>query len=263
MFPFLDLQIIQIPMYGLCIVAGILSGGFLAWRLTVHQNINFLDFIIISSVTILFGFIFAKLLYILISFPAKKFFIILFKMLFSSDTSSDSVLSINSGFVFYGGLIGGIPGYFVGTKIAQCKPDDFSDIFAVIIPFVHFFGRLGCFCAGCCYGIAYEGFCSVHYKNPLSDVALNIGIFPVQLVEALLLLILSLILFSIFKQNRAKKLLLYIYLFSYSIIRFFLEYVRGDVARGHFSIFSLSQWISFFVFAISFFIFLKKLQKNI
>ncbi|MCF0260881.1 MAG: prolipoprotein diacylglyceryl transferase, partial [Erysipelotrichaceae bacterium] len=39
------------------------------------------------------------------------------------------------------------------------------------------------------------------------------------------------------------------YLILYSIGRFFAEYLRGDLIRGHAGIFSTSQWISLLILA--------------
>ena len=80
-------------------------------------------------------------------------------MLPSLSNSNSNLLG--SGFVFYGGLFGGILGYYLGVKIAKCNFSDFVSFFVFIVPLVHGFGRIGCFCAGCCYGIPYEGFFSV------------------------------------------------------------------------------------------------------
>jgi len=158
---------------------------------------------------------------------------------------------ISGGFVFYGGLIGGSLGYLLGCKIARCHPRDLLNIFAFVIPFIHAFGRLGCFCAGCCYGIPYNGPLALHYKAPVSDAPLNTGLFPVQLLEAFLLMLFALVLlFLLLKKREAvasKNLFLY-YLIYYSILRFFLEYLRSDPARGYLWIFSTSQWISLALF---------------
>ena len=48
-----------------------------------------------------------------------------------------------------------------------------------------------------------------------------------------------------------KKVTIFYYTGFYSVVRFCLEYLRGDVVRGGFWIFSTSQWISIFIFLIS------------
>lgn len=244
MLPFLHLFGLQIPMYGLCIVIGILCSGTISYFFCKKYNKNFYDFIIVATLIIATGFVFAKVLFLLVEFPLKEIPNILFDML----TNPDSNL-LASGFVFYGGLFGGILGNYLGTKIAKCKFSEFISFFAFIVPLVHGFGRIGCFCAGCCYGIPYEGIFSVCYKNPVSSVATGIGIFPVQLLEAFLMIAFAIVV--IIFLAKGKKISFIFYLIYYSICRFFLEYLRYDSERGYFLWFSTSQWISIFIFVIA------------
>ena len=61
---------------------------------------------------------------------------------------------INSGgWVVYGGILGGI---FGGWVYCRMKKLDFPAYFNMLIPTVvlaQAFGRIGCFFAGCCYGV--------------------------------------------------------------------------------------------------------------
>ncbi|MGB9628203.1 MAG: prolipoprotein diacylglyceryl transferase family protein, partial [Thermodesulfobacteriota bacterium] len=47
-----------------------------------------------------------------------------------------------------------------------------------------FFGRLGCFSAGCCYGRKTSLPWAVVFKDPNSLAPLNVSLHPVQLYEA-------------------------------------------------------------------------------
>lgn len=240
-FPFINLGFIKLPLYGLCIVTGILSGGAISYKLCSRLNKNFYDFIIISAVVTLFGFLFAKLLYLLTAFPVKKFFQVLWLMLRHPISSG----LIETGFVFYGGLIGGTLGYFAGIKIARCTFRDFLNLFAFVIPYIHAWGRVGCFCAGCCYGIHYDGPLAVHYTNPVSDVVCGPGIFPVQLLEALLLFAFAIVILILLLRGRGKNNLLFLwYALYYSIVRFCLEFLRGDEARGQLQLGAISLSVS-------------------
>ncbi|MBQ9625007.1 MAG: prolipoprotein diacylglyceryl transferase, partial [Clostridia bacterium] len=54
-----------------------------------------------------------------------------------------------------------------------------------------------------------------------------------------------------------------VYLIAYSILRFCMEFLRYDNARGFFLFFSTSQWISIFMFLFSFIIiFLRKTKSR-
>lgn len=220
MFPFIQIFHLKIPMYGLCIASGIFFGSLLSFFLTKRENQNFYDFIVIATLTFAFAFVFAKLLYIFVSFPKSQFFKILLKTIISPKNFS-------GGFVFYGGLIGGIFGYIVGCKIVHLPLKNFVNIFAVAIPLIHAFGRIGCFCAGCCYGV---------------------GGFPVQLLESSLLFLLSAFLLILFLKKCQFVFLLYF--FIYAVMRFFLEFLRADTERGFFLSLSTSQIISIAILII-------------
>ena len=223
-----------------------MSGGAICKSLCKRLQKNYYDFIIVAAIVTAFGFVFAKLLYLLTAFPVSSFFRVLAVMVTNPIKSG----LMSSGFVFYGGLIGGVLGYVAGIKIARTSFRDFLNIFAFVIPYIHAWGRVGCFCAGCCYGIPYEGPLAVHYSNPVSDVACGPGIFPVQILEALLLFAFA---FSVLVLLLQKKELPFfpIYLLYYSVVRFALEYLRDDSGRGFIGPLSVSQLISIFVFIIS------------
>ncbi len=217
---------------------GVVVGSLVAIPLTKYKKLNYYDYIIVTACTGGLGLMFAKILFIIQSYPLSEFFIQLIK--------------VDSGYVFYGGLIGAIPGYIIGVKIAKCGLLDFADIYGCLIPLAHSFGRLGCFCAGCCYGIRYDGLFAIHYHNPLSSVAIDVGIFPVQLLEAVLLLMIFFITILLFYHYQYKMTCLVFYLISYSIIRFCVEFLRGDIERHflrlpYFTL-STSQVISICIF---------------
>ena len=152
---------------------------------------------------------------------------------------------IKSGIVFYGGLFGFISFFHLGYYIIfRKKPVGYDDVLAVIIPLFHFWGRIGCFFAGCCYGIKTNSFLAIRYTNRINGVITTANRFPSQLVEAMLNILLFIMLLCLFTKNKFKDKLLYVYLLSYAIIRFTLEFFRGDVHRGIYGVLSTSQYIS-------------------
>jgi phosphatidylglycerol---prolipoprotein diacylglyceryl transferase len=260
MLPFINLGFIKIPLYGLCIVLGIFSGAFIVFRGCKKKGKDFYSFIIIAALVTFFSFIGAKLLFLVITYPLKDIPKIIFYMLFKPKQTQ-----LGEGFVFYGGLIFGCFGYFLGSLISKCKINYFFEELTFLIPWCHAFGRLGCFCGGCCYGILYDGPFAVYYHNPITNVPPDTGIFPVQLLESLLMFIFALIM--IFRYFKGKKVSVIFYVLYYSVTRFFLEYLRGDAERKIYGAFSTSQWISIFLFVLAcgvlvFMIFRKRKNKN-
>ena len=88
-----------------------------------------------------------------------------------------------SGFVVFGGIIGGaltIYGY------CKWKKMDFWSYLDLMIPSVALaqgFGRIGCFLAGCCYGKETDFFLGIYYSEAGAVV------HPTQLYEAAFLLL--------------------------------------------------------------------------
>ena len=95
MFPFINLGFIQLPMYGLMILLGLIVAFFIAKYLIKVKSLQILDFIIIAALTICFGFVGAKVLYLFVSVPLKDIIDTLIDLLFVPENSQ-----IQSGFVF-------------------------------------------------------------------------------------------------------------------------------------------------------------------
>ena len=90
------------------------------------------------------------------------------------------------------------------------------------------------------------------YTNSLAPEANGVSRFPVQLVEAAANFLLAICMLWLFHKKKLKKgRLILVYGLSYPVIRFILEFWRGDQIRGIFFGLSTSQWISLAVFAIS------------
>lgn len=161
------------------------------------------------------------------------------------------LVSAFGGMVFYGGFLGGLLGLSVFARFSSCNSREyFFDLYAVITPLFHVFGRIGCFLGGCCYGIE-SSFGFTVTGNTLVPELNGVCRFPVQLVEAACNLVLFLILLILFHSERHSKRLTYIYMLMYSPIRFCLEFLRGDAIRGIWMGLSTSQWISLILFVIA------------
>ncbi len=136
------------------------------------------------------------------------------------------------GLVFYGGLLLAIPVALWYMKKHRLDIWGTTDIFAPSIAIGHAIGRLGCFSAGCCYGKVSEAPWAVTFLHPESLARTGIPLHPVQLYESLGELAIFLILVALRKHRSYKGQLLLIYLFLYSVLRFTVEFFRGDAARG-------------------------------
>lgn len=136
------------------------------------------------------------------------------------------------GFVFYGGLLGGL----LYLLFYRWKFGLSAELLWPILPaltFGHAVGRIGCLLAGCCYGAPTNWVWGIYLHN--------IHRHPTQIIEVLGLVILGLYLLY---SKKKKLILLSQYFISYGILRFFVETLRGDDIRGEWGTFTPSQWIS-------------------
>lgn len=224
----------SIPAYGLLIVLGVITANLLGAVIIRRYRLDFNDFIILEAYAFLGGFLGAKVLYLAVSFQDIDWSRILEPAYFNS--------LMQGGFVFYGGLIGGIAAVLCASRLHKIPWGPYLRHCIFLIPLIHCFGRVGCFFAGCCYGIPWDGLFSVTFPQG-SLAPAGVPLFPVQLAEAFCLLALSLLLRyldTVLTHFYAVET----YLISYGIIRFVLEFFRDDSARGKLLFLSTSQWIS-------------------
>lgn len=240
-----------IPYYGLMVCLGLLLSGFLGFILTRRFSMLFEDFLITYAYVAVFGFIGAKVLYLLVMAQYIEW---------SKITEPDYInVLMSGGFVYYGGLIGGILALPVVKKIHKIEVFDIVKAVIPCMPLAHAIGRIGCHLTGCCYGILYDGVFHIKYhNNPFAPN--DIGLFPVQLADAACNLLFAGILLIYLLKKGPVIYTVYIYLTGYSIIRFILEFFRGDDnERGIFMHLSTSQIISLAILA--FVVFLVKYSK--
>lgn len=182
---------------------------------------------------------------------AKIFFLI-----FSAPTKIQQYLYadyfwLGGGFVFYGGLIFGILFYLFFTMIL--KKFNLQKTYLLIpgLAFGHAIGRIGCLLTGCCYGAQ----CDLPWAMKLDGEFRH----PVQLYEAFALLGLGFLSQKWIKNKKNNLNIVTNYLLAYSLIRFILEFFRGDELRGIYWLsLSTSQYISIGLFSVTLMVRFKK-----
>lgn len=235
---------ITIPYYGFFIVLGIIISAIVGWIQVKKYHKDYNDFIILVSVVGLGAVLGAKILYFIVSWEQIDFSRIM-------DLEYLNAI-MSGGFVYYGGLIGGLISLLVCKYILKLDIFSYISIAIPCIPIAHGFGRLGCSAVGCCYGVPYDGFYSIVYHNSYFAPN-NIALFPVQFTEAILnFLIAALLLIFINTRKTVFHHGLCLYLLLYAPVRFFLEVFRYDEKeRGIYGCFSVSQWISIGIICIT------------
>ena len=157
-----------------------------------------------------------------------------------------------TGIVFYGGLIGLLMSYRLLTRLL--KQDYYIlDILAVCIPLFHSISRVGCFFGGCCFGKESNTGFAVNYTTRVFDEIVTANRIPVQLIEAVFNACLFFYLYHLLRNSDwTQKNILRRYLLLYSIGRFLIEFLRGDLTRGVIAGISFSQIISVLIWVYLF-----------
>lgn len=229
----------EISSYMLCAFAGIMVTGVFAFIKAKKKNLNevMMTFMLMFSVIgVLIG---GHLLFAVTNLDKLW----LFGKVRSFGDFIAVVSVIFGGQVFYGGLFGGIGAALLFAKITRLEDfSGYTDIMAAGVPLFHFFGRIGCFLGGCCYGIESDFGFTTH--NALISSANGVNRFPVQLFEAGFCLLITAFILRLSRCEKLKGKLFHIYLFTYAIGRFVLEFFRGDSYRGFLLGLSTSQIIS-------------------
>ena len=147
------------------------------------------------------------------------------------------------------------------------------DTMAIVTCIVHGFGRLGCFMAGCCYGLPTDCFLAVMFSDPLCPAPLHTPLHPTQLYEATFIFCLMTSLLILKKNKSAyaeapagKRFdgqVFLVYLIAYACGRAVIELFRGDIERGFIvkDIISISQFISFLIIVTAGYFYVKLNRK--
>ena len=221
--------------YGVMIAVGILAAVAMAEKLAKEYDLDYKNIDAFALFVVVLGYVGAKALYVLTNLDT--FFV-----------SPASVLG-SGGWVVYGGIIGGL---LAAIGWCRWKKWDFKKYFPVLItvvPLAQAFGRIGCFLAGCCGGHETHAWYGVSF--PADSLAWTTEpIIPTQLISAVGDFAIFAFLMWNLKHGKHSEDNGAWYLILYSLGRFLIEFLRGDVIRGSVGPFSTSQFISIFIFLI-------------
>ena len=236
MFPdLIDLGFLHLRTYGACMATGFLICWWLIEKLGRRKDLSNLLLALMVS-----GVVGSRIAYVIEHWQSE----------FAANPAQ--IIRVDQGgLMFYGGLILAIVVFFVWCIVKKEHPLALGDLLCTVIPLGHAFGRIGCFFYGCCYGRDSDAWCAVTF--PMGSPSWfehgrrMVSVLPTQLFEAAALLALFAILVFVYRRARCHTAGLY--LMGYAVIRFGMEYLRGD-PRAAVGPFSISQTISIGMFAL-------------
>lgn len=198
---------ITIYSYGFMISLGFIAGIALAYRLAKSAGISPDRVVDVSLTAIVFSIIGARVFYVIFFWRELK-------------SPAEAFMLWQGGLVFYGGVIFAVLGILLAARIFKLNPLDLLDIASPVTALGYAIGRIGCFLNGCCYGVE----CSLPWAVRFPGVE---GLrHPTQLYESMAgLLMFGLFLF-LFRRRRFPGEVFSAALFTYSLYRFFMEFIR-------------------------------------
>lgn len=220
---------INFPIYGIIILLSLIIGGcYILYNLKekIKENNNILFFF-------LFFFIFP----------------ILFGKMYTYILSMGKIPLLEAGLSSYGGLLGIMFGAFVFEKILPYN-NEIIKYSIISLTLIYSISKIGCFIAGCCYGIPYNGLFAVTYPS-IPETSL----FPIQIVETISFFILFLVC-NHFKKN---KYILYIVVITASTLKLLLDFLRYEHID---KMISSNQIFSIILIVITIILFIYNYKKN-
>ena len=185
------------PFYGIILLISIIISLFYIYRMLKKENIKDKNIYLYILLYGLFAITFGK---------------------FYTMITSNEYNILKAGLSSYGGLIGVILASIIFEFIVPTNKKIIK--YTIIsLPLTYGIGKIACFIAGCCYGIPYNGLFNVIYKD-----GLNIPLFPIQITEAIVFIII----FIICNKLRNNKNIIYITIFISTIAKFSLDFLRYE-----------------------------------
>lgn len=218
------------PAYTFLIMTGVLVSAWLGVR-TVRRlglpPVYAIDMVIIAVIA---GFIGARIGHLLVEGSPPDY----------PNYYSENWLRIfyfwQGGFVSWAGQIAGGFAWYFYLRWRRQPVWAYFDCAAFAVPVAWFFGRTGCLLTGCCFGNPTDFFFHLTFTDPGSTAYYFYPNLPLHATQIYLMakglfIVLFLWVFSR-KWWRFQGQLFAVGLGLYSVARFFIEFLRGDVERG-------------------------------
>ncbi len=245
MKPIVNVGSLEISTYVVMISLGAGLGLWLTYRLAERKSLDSMKVLALAALACAAGLLGARGFNV-IAGPAGE-----------STWWSVPALWEPVGMSFYGGL--GLAA-LAGLAYARANglpPWEVADLLAVSFPPGVALARVGCFLNGCCYGRPTAGPFGLVAGGAPNLVNFGIPSHPTQLYEAAALLLLFAWLWRMQWRRRFVGQPAVLFLAAYPLLRFFLEFLRGDTRPawqfGSHAVLSLNQIVSLslMVFALA------------
>lgn len=251
MYPWAQIGPFTVQWYYIFMLTGMVCGVALATRLSARAGLRPLIFFLSALLACFVGYNGTRLLYVI-------------TRLGNLEWTVDGFWAMwRKGMVWYGGIIFALPVVLIFLRLFRQPLWRALDCYAPGIALGQMFGRIGCFCAGCCYGKPTDSPLGLIIPNTLREEYRTIPIHPAQLYEAFGLALVCYILLVAFRKRTFDGQIFLLYLLLYPVLRFGLEFFRDD-RRGFVieGLLTTSQFISSILFSAALVLFFRLRRAN-
>lgn len=229
---------ITLHWYGLLVASGFLAAYWLFKKRALRISLKEKDATNLIIALFLSGIL-----------GARAYYVIWHWNTFFAKEPIQILMIHKGGLVFFGGLIAAVAMLILWTRWKKWSFPVLADTLAPPLALGHAISRLGCFMNGCCYGRVCDYPWSVRLNSP--DSIAGIPVHPTQLYEFVGLLDIFVALLVIEKISRYPGQTALSYCILYSVLRFIVEFFRGDIPHSIFDKFTLAQVVCIFIFLMA------------
>jgi phosphatidylglycerol:prolipoprotein diacylglycerol transferase len=210
--------------YGVLLAIAFLAGLWVVSRQAKRAGMDSGRIVDMAVWVLIAGLVGAKLLLVIVDW---RYF---------TDRPGELLSIFQSGGVFYGGLIGGILVAWWYARRYQLPGWKTADVLVPGVAVGQAIGRLGCFAAGCCWGAPAQVPWAVTFTDVYAARAvgtpLDTPLHPSQIYESVAVFLIFFFLLWLAPRKRFHGQVALVYVALYSVVRFGLEFLRGDPDRG-------------------------------
>jgi phosphatidylglycerol---prolipoprotein diacylglyceryl transferase len=213
-----------LPTYGVLLAIAFMAGLWVVSRQAKRSGLDANRITDLAVYVLIAGLVGAKVLLVIVEWR------------YYAGHPADLVSILQSGGVFYGGLLAAFPvawWYVVHHQLDGWKT---ADVLAPGVAIGQAIGRLGCFAAGCCHGRPTHVPWAVTFRDMYAartvGTPIDVPLHPTQLYESAATLAIFAFLIWLLKRKRFDGQVVLAYVVLYSVARFTIEFFRGDSARG-------------------------------
>ncbi len=229
---------LTLPTYGVLLAIAFVAGLWVVGRQAKRSGLDANRITDLAVYVLIAGLVGAKVLLVIVEWH------------YYSTHPGDFFSILQSGGVFYGGLLAGFSvawWYVVHHGLDGWKT---ADVLAPGVAIGQAIGRLGCFAAGCCHGRSTHVAWAVTFRDIYAartvGTPIDVPLHPTQIYESLATAVIFALLLWLSRRKLFDGQVVLAYVVLYSVARFSIEFFRGDSARGFVfgGLLSTSQFIA-------------------